>query len=525
MAFTDKYLKRSFKTLQHFLDPDTVYFLGDLFDGGREWATLKQGFKASEEQWKQYGQDFWLKEFNRFGHIFFDLDQVNGGVYDTKDRSVIASLPGNHDLGFGAGVQKNVRDRFEAYFGKGNRVDVIGNHTFIGMDTVSLSAMDYPDVSEEIWRPGMDFLNGVDKTAARAVEHELLHRQGMMAKGKHTHTVVGAADAPKFRPREVAQTDTVSLPTVLLTHVPFYREPGTPCGPLRERHPPSAPNLEVDEPNAIRVAAGYQYQNVLTKSLSKTIAEKIGKIGYIFSGDDHDYCELTHRAYPSAGGGIKEITVKSMSWAMGVRKPGFLLASLWHPVDDDGNSLDSNEDATMQTHLCILPDQLGVFIRYAVCLVLTLGIVLIKAVISAKRETRAQETTSLVLPTREPTKDPNYRLKGRSRAGSGSAHSNGTDLFAPRSHNSRTRSVSPVNGYALPPINTGFGNGPLINQAGYYGRDESPDWAEDDKRFHVKSKTKRKQGFASLMLGHVLRDLVAIAVPALLWYWRLMSTG
>lgn len=521
VAFTDKYLKRSYKTLQHLLNPDTVYFLGDLFDGGREWATVSGGFQASEDRWKKYGQNFWLREYNRFGHIFFDADQVSGGLENQKDKRIIASLPGNHDLGFGRGVQTAVRDRFQAYFGKGDRVDIIGNHTFVALDTVSLSAMDYPDSLEETWRPGVDFLNRVDKITERAIQHELLHRQELEVKHRYAHRVTDAGPyTHALETRDVAQVDTI-LPTVLLTHVPFFREPGTPCGPLRERHPPTAPGLDIDEPNAIRVAGGYQYQNVLTKELSKRIAEKIGNIGHIFSGDDHDYCDVTHRAYPSAGGGIREITVKSMSWAMGVRKPGFLLASLWNPVDDNGKSLNGKGDPTVQTQLCLLPDQLAIFIRYALCLVLTLVVISVNSIMTARKETRnPQDMSSPVLPIREPTK---HRLKGRSRASSASAHAEGAGLLAPRSQNSRARSISPAYGYALPPINTNVGNGIVVNQSSPYDRrDESPDWAEDDKRF---VKSKRKRGVVSQTVGYLGHDLLRVAGPALLWYWWLMRSG
>src|ERR1700733_8612442 len=39
MLHTDNYLKRSYISLQKKLHPDTIFFLGDLFDGGREWRT------------------------------------------------------------------------------------------------------------------------------------------------------------------------------------------------------------------------------------------------------------------------------------------------------------------------------------------------------------------------------------------------------------------------------------------------------------------------------------------------------
>jgi hypothetical protein len=213
----------------------------------------------------------------------------------------------------------------------------------------------------------------------------------------------------------------------------------------------------LDDRNAIAVRAGYQYQNVLTPGISQQLVTQVSapaaagaaeagagagaaaaaaaaRIVAVFSGDDHDYCEVVHRQYTtvksggdgdeqqqrqhtdgaSANGGkgssgsssskttttaaarIREITVKSLSWAMGVRRPGFVMVSLWNPVDEWGHSLlaqqqpqsqpesqsqpqsqqqsqpqprrqrprRQREPKTLQTHLCLLPDQLGVFVRY-----------------------------------------------------------------------------------------------------------------------------------------------------------------
>jgi len=534
VAFTDKYLKRSYKTLQRHIDPDTILFLGDLFDGGREWDTIHSGFTASEDQWKGYGQDFWLREYDRFGRIFFDPDQVSGGASTRRQKTIHASLPGNHDLGFGMGVQPVVRRRFHAYFGEGDRVDIIGNHTFVSLDTVSLSAMDNPEAPNELWNTSMAFLDQIQNTTQRMLRHELSHQQATDSLSRYVHATTDDLTTDLHRvvtppTRQGSDRPTnLELPTVVLSHVPFYREPGTPCGPLRERHPPSAPNLENDEPNAIRVAGGYQYQNVLTRDLSRTIAEKVGGVGYVFSGDDHDYCEVVHRAYPSAGGGIREITVKSMSWAMGVRKPGFLLASLWNPIDERGrplsNGIQDNGAATLQTHLCLLPDQLGLFIRYAICLVLTIGVVIVHAVATTSRDKHALSAKSPVLPTRETMTDARSRSKGRSRASSTSTHAESNGVLAPRSQNARTRSVSPgsfIGGYGLPSMQEKR-HSTLVERAGYYGR-ETDDWGGYE--VGTKPMDRRRRGTMNQILTRIRKDLLFVAVPSLVWYYWLMSTG
>ncbi|KAF4960737.1 hypothetical protein F66182_18254, partial [Fusarium sp. NRRL 66182] len=311
VKFTDQYLRRSFSLIEGYLNPDSVLFLGDLFDGGREWSTLTK--------------------YNRFSRIFFD--QWNkGGVPATgerRGRKMIASLPGNHDLGFGSGVQLPVRRRFQGYFGRGNRVDIIGNHTFVSVDGVSLSAMDQPDPetgstgngagdghqpNQAIWGPTQQWLKGVKDLKARLETEEL---RSIRNQTEGFKLVQGLYDTSTDTVIQKAPIESQGFPTILLTHVPLFRKSATPCGPLRERYPPSSvdPLPEEDEDNALKISGGYQYQNVLTPTISNEIMSKIGpEVSHIYSGDDHDYCEVTHREFI---GSPKEITVKSLSWAMG----------------------------------------------------------------------------------------------------------------------------------------------------------------------------------------------------------------
>jgi hypothetical protein len=394
VLYTDKYLRRAYITLQKRLLPDTTFFLGDLFDGGREWATSTSS--SPEKRYKRYDDKFWLKEYARFSRIFVDTWN-NGGTQSASNprgRKLIASLPGNHDLGFGTGIQEAVRMRFYAYFGRGNRVDVIGNHTFVSVDTVSLSAMDQSDPNTgssgtgagdgskpngNIWTPTMNFLDGVHAQKAR-LETEELHILRNQSEGTVFRSGV-------FPPAESAihkknKIEAPGFPTILLTHVPLYRKPATPCGPLRERYPPSStdPLPEEDDRNSIKIQGGYQYQNVLTPAISKELVSKIGpELVHVYSGDDHDYCEVTHHEYSSSP---KEITVKSLSWAMGMRRPGFLLTSLWNPLDvDTGKPIgEIKSSPTIQNHLCLLPDQLSIFIKYAYSLVLTILLLLARSI-------------------------------------------------------------------------------------------------------------------------------------------------
>ncbi|KAH9879305.1 hypothetical protein J1614_002744 [Plenodomus biglobosus] len=392
--YTDLYLRRTYSRFQTILYPDTIFFLGDLFDGGREWSTRTT--TSPEKQYRRYGDDFWINEYRRFGDIFFKHwgDAGMAPRPGQPGRKLITSLPGNHDLGFARGVQVAVRDRFNAYFGEGNRIDVIANHTFLSIDSVSLSALDQPNPEEveALWRPTQSFLETAKVQKHRLIQRELRAQQGLPPYPGMQHSTIPLQD---FARSEIphANADKVSdFPSILLTHVPLYRPPGTPCGPLREHWPPTPPPpghppLEIDDRNAISVRGGYQYQNVLSRPLSSSITEKIGDISYAFSGDDHDYCEVLHRGYASAGGGIREVTVKSVSWAMGIRRPGVVLLSLWNPVDEFGMSRGGDKGTktkTVQMKLCLLPDQIGTFLTYAALFGLTLILLVLRAALIAR---------------------------------------------------------------------------------------------------------------------------------------------
>lgn len=643
-TYTDMYMSRNFRIINQQLDSDSIIFLGDLFDGGREWATSKaRSLKASQREalvqyailregekegqresttnvdfvqgengrWAKWGEAQWNTDYERFGRIFFAPEQLYPGTevemvpaYDVpanavsmengapnvtwteygassrKYRQVMTSLPGNHDLGFGAGVQLPVRDRFRSHFGATNSVYVLGNHTFVGVDAPSYSAFDEyvpgGEVSGErrsqynkIWQPTNDFLDNLDNSAPKAVAETLntFYPGSHPAKG-FKHEAIDAKDlVPETR--DVAQNKP-HLPVVLLTHVPLFRNPDTDCGNLREKG------------KSIAINRGYQYQNVLTPTLSTKIAKKVsaaGDIMHVFSGDDHDYCDVTHRFNVGRWNEddkkekiemrtMREVTVKSFSWAMGVRKPGFLLVSMWNPVDEMGNTI-GTPLPTIQTQLCLLPDQLSIFINYGMLLGCTLLILVVRAVFKAIRYSPASEddesedesSSYPALPRYQarfsakqssrangyssPNKGANGEAKGRQRASSTSmstSSGNNNNLGVQRSYNARTRSVSPAaamagtgyaNGYGLPDLQEK--SGPLIDKAGYYPpmrwqdpdeSDEESHLGEDSHDSQAKSKKrKRPPSRARRALNEFVASVTFVAVPSGLFYGFLIRNG
>ncbi|OAA54347.1 Glycoside hydrolase, family 3 [Niveomyces insectorum RCEF 264] len=452
VLLTDNYMRRAYGALHTRLRPDTVMFLGDLFDGGREWRPEHGAFQddpgsegstssstvrpASEQAYAatwhaKYTMNYWLREYARFGDIFVRpwMKTKSGDADDDADshrrRRLIASLPGNHDLGFSDGVQLSVRDRFSCFFGESNRVDVLGNHTFVAVDTVSLSA-DTSDRAgqanvQAIYAPTAQFLQDVAWAKKKAVARELRVQYGALAEVPFAHAVEDldqsefdtaglrqalGAPAPDYGGKTKNVRPVTDLPTILLSHVPLYRPPGTPCGPLREHWPPttgrkmpsssalddssSTASAGFDLRNAIPVVRGYQYQNVLSEADSVQLVQSVGNVVHAFSGDDHDYCAVVHDAQQ---GHVPEITVKSFSMAMGVPTPGFLMVSLFNPVDETGRPLAESgvataanpagtaKPATLQTHLCLLPNQIATYARYGGMLAVSVVLLAIYAVL------------------------------------------------------------------------------------------------------------------------------------------------
>jgi len=497
--------------LRYHLQPDTIYFLGDLFDGGREWNTEDGHFAETDKRWHDYGKKYWMTEYSRFANIFFGPDIFRGPI--EKQTNIIASLPGNHDLGFGRGVQTAVRDRFQAYFGDGNRVDIIGNHTFVAVDTVSLSAMDWPDVPREVWEPSSLFLQDIETTKKEAIALSLGHERDPL-NGSHFKHEVSTMLGPNLKSgginmksRHESTISHTDFPTVLMSHVPFFREAGTQCGYQREHWPPIQDQEPSDQRNSIKIESGYQYQNVLTEKLSLDIASKVGNIMQIFSGDDHDYCEVIHRAYPSAGSGIREITVKSISCAMGVLKPGVQLVSLYNPVDSNGKPLPGTPHAlrslTVQTHLCLLPNQIEIVKKYVFYLAITVLVLFLHSVVSIVRERRsgaALQNDSYLPVTETDVKKVDDELKLNNSI----VETNDQQgQLVSRSTSSRGKG-----GYSLPIV-----------------QDMTPSlsYKEKKNRSNDVSTTVRKNAFAIHVLSRFINSFLCIGLSTFIWFLYLWN--
>ncbi|KAI7886798.1 Metallo-dependent phosphatase [Lichtheimia hyalospora FSU 10163] len=232
--FSDLYMDRNYRHLQQQLEPKGTIFMGDLMDGGREWDDIG-----------------WKKQATRFRRLF-------------KSNRPQYFMAGNHDLGFGDGIQTHVMERFQGEYGPTSYTLSTGTpYSIVVVDTVSLSA---------------------------------------------THTDL----ATKRQAWDVLERHLPPHPRILMTHVPLYRPPGTSCGPDRQ-----------SRSREIRQGRGYQYQNLVNPELSRQLLDRVNPV-VVFSGDDHDYCLVKHDKDEE----IPEISVPTFSMAQGMHYPGVILLDL-----------------------------------------------------------------------------------------------------------------------------------------------------------------------------------------------------
>ncbi|TFK54090.1 Metallo-dependent phosphatase [Heliocybe sulcata] len=319
------------------LNPDAVVFLGDMMDGGRVDMPVSE--------YESY--------FRRFQSIF-KLPRTVPAYY----------LAGNHDIDLGESetFSKMARERFWTHFGPLNQQFTAGNHTLILIDAPSL-------VNED--RQRMEVGMSYDQWTRTPGGSAEFVRSRLTIDQCHRSNLASAT------------VDRYKNGAVLFTHIPLHRPDGSSCGPLRER-------------GTIRRGAGLGYQNTLSEPASRFLLDRVQPI-LIFSGDDHDYCEYNHTLVPYDGSSsdrtaVREVTVKSFSMAMGVRRPGFQLLSL--AASKKSKHASAIYGQTVADRPCLLPDQLGIYISvYIPLLVLSLFILLVASIVHRRYSSPTQSAT------------------------------------------------------------------------------------------------------------------------------------
>ncbi|KAJ1659453.1 hypothetical protein IWQ61_001477 [Dispira simplex] len=160
---TDLYAKRNYWFIESVLDPDTVVFLGDMFDGGRHWT-----------------DEAWNLEYQRFRHIF-RLDHQN-----ITQRPTIYNVVGNHDIGVGEAIIPNALERYQRVFGPLNHQATVANHTLVFLDDLSLENTHVP---------------GLAANATQLLDELRAHPQPFLPRILFTHVPLYRPDGTDCGPR------------------------------------------------------------------------------------------------------------------------------------------------------------------------------------------------------------------------------------------------------------------------------------------------------------------------------------
>ncbi|KAF8472905.1 Metallo-dependent phosphatase-like protein [Russula ochroleuca] len=255
-------------------------------------------------------------------HIMEYQDYVGRfrSIFPAPPSVPVYYIPGNHDVGLGShrNTSSLARPRYRSAFGPLSQHVVHGGH--------SLFMVDAPALVDEDWRrenAGEDRVNGLPR--------DLEYLQHLRAE------------------------NAANMPLILFTHIPLYRPSDSNCGPLREK-------------GIIPFVHGEGYQTLLNPETSQLLLDELQPT-LIFSADDHDYCEYIHTSHDRY---IPEVTLKSLSIAMGIRQPGFQLLSL------------SSKAHTNAHQPCLLPDQVHIYCWvYAPLILATIVLVAARTPITA----------------------------------------------------------------------------------------------------------------------------------------------
>ncbi|KAF9418954.1 hypothetical protein BGZ94_009549 [Podila epigama] len=406
-TYTDLYMRRSFSHLHRKLMPDAVLFLGDLLDGGREttdrtvreqnrerfmervfqskYTALNQNpVVVDKDEGDNFSREFLQQDKSKDGdshesrimaqsttaaaseetHYSVDYTNIPLSAREKDEarqsgKSLRLYMAGNHDIGFGNAVIQSMVTQYKKDYGSLNYEIQLGNHSLVVLDTLSFSS-NVTSIREESQR----FLDSL-------------------------------------------RQETPTLPRILFTHVPLFRLDTTYCGDQRETS------------QLILNRDGYQYQNMVTPELSKQILESVWPEA-VFSGDDHDWCEIGH-AYSKRDEAMEkddgaaepspkmmmtlapETTLRTFSFAQGIHQPAFVMLSLYNPQGIQSNNfvaspgtrltglpaatLGESESgflarpsgaSTFEYGECMLPNQLRIYLVYAGLFALSLGWILVE---------------------------------------------------------------------------------------------------------------------------------------------------
>ncbi|KAI9731535.1 MAG: hypothetical protein M1834_004655 [Cirrosporium novae-zelandiae] len=255
----DYYLGHIYRTLHWWTNPTHVSVLGDLL--GSQWI--------SNEEFARRGWRYWNRVFKNGLRVDDEITKQPSvedlGADPAWERRII-NIVGNHDIGYAGDMTKERMERFHRAFGRDNWEISFRYNTSKGLDPVPRLRiivvndlnLDGPAIDKDLQAATYEFINGA------------LSRSQMV--------------------------EDRSVGTILLTHVPLYKEAGV-CvdGPFFTFHEQ-------------QFGGGVREQNHLSYDSSRQLLEELfglsanpkapggglGRKGIIINGHDHEGCDTYH---------------------------------------------------------------------------------------------------------------------------------------------------------------------------------------------------------------------------------------
>ncbi|KAI1314579.1 hypothetical protein EDD11_001962 [Mortierella claussenii] len=345
-TYTDIFMKRSFSRLHASLQPDAVLFLGDLNDGGR----LSHGDVFKKNKWRFFEHVFDMKA-TAWNQNPLVMDNGLQGTFEDYNEEPLGGAEEEASLNI-TGHYRQLRD--------------------IPLDATEREAMRRAGRSVRLYVAGnhdVGFGNTLIKQSMKRYKQVFGSVNYEVQVGNHSIVVLDtlALSSERQDIREESQQ--------FLTQVKNARE----------------------TKQLILNRAGEQYQNMVNASLSGEILRSI-QPDMVFSGDDHDWCEVAHSWDKNW---TPEVTLPTFSFAQGIQQAGFVMLSLYNPemkirnellvvpvnsngglpVSSEGSTVSvgrPSKDTTFVYEECMLPNQMMIYLSYGVVLAITLNWILVQ---------------------------------------------------------------------------------------------------------------------------------------------------
>lgn len=311
--FNDLYLRRVFASIEFIHQPEHIWFVGDLHDGGRTYQS----------------QEVFDRHVKRFNSVFGNVN---------SDRTAHHHyMPGNHDVGILGYYNPVQAKRYTKVFGPLSQRLTICDTEFVTIDSVGLT------------------LDGVERKAARSADDQV--------------RTVSQGDLPL----PASKGNKV----VMFSHIPLFRSDTETCGSLRQNSRPiynaAGTSYQNMLPKGITkkvlsdlmplvVFSGDDHDNCLFHHKLTSQQDGKHKSGSLESliVDDEPIAET-----------VPEYTVGTLSWLQGVWQPSYALVTI--PVTCNSNTqLGNSMSSKAAVNICFPVNQYHTYILYGIYGILSL---------------------------------------------------------------------------------------------------------------------------------------------------------